>query len=257
MGILKNKIAIITGGSQGIGEAISKRFYNEGAKVIIIDIDERAYLNNFSNKYKEIKFFKVDLKSTSELLKIKNFIADNYKNINILVNNAAVLDARKIDDFDIFHFNNILNNNLSTTLNTVQTFLELLKSDSCYNKILNISSIMGFMGSKESVPYSTAKSGIINLTKCLAAELGIHNICANSISPGFIDTRMALLPDGSGHEYDTTMFQDVYLKHSRIPLNRTGFASDIEGPSVFLCGSDSDYITGHNLVVDGGISTVL
>ena len=115
---------------------------------------------------------------------------------------------------------------------------------------------MGFMGSRDSIPYSTAKAGIINLTKCLAAELGIFNICVNSISPGFINTRMALLPDGSGHEYDTEMFKDVYLKHMRIPLNRTGIADDLAGPALFMCSKDSDYISGQNLVVDGGISSI-
>ena len=106
---------------------------------------------------------------------------------------------------------------------------------------------MGLRGSKDSIPYSTAKGGVINLTRCLAADLAKFNINVNAICPGFINTRMALLPDGSGHEYETEMFKDVYIKHERIPLIRTGKSEDISGPAFFLCSKDSDYITGQML----------
>ena len=115
---------------------------------------------------------------------------------------------------------------------------------------------MGMRGSKDSIPYSTAKGGVINLTRCLAVDLAKFNINVNAICPGFIDTRMAILPDGSGHEYETEMFKDVYLKHERIPLIRTGKSEDISGPAFFLCSKDSDYITGQMLLVDGGISAI-
>ena len=115
---------------------------------------------------------------------------------------------------------------------------------------------MGLRGSKDSIPYSTAKGGVINLTRCLAVDLAKYNINVNAICPGFINTRMALLPDGSGHEYETDMFKDVYLKHERIPLIRTGKSEDISGPAFFLCSKDSDYITGQMLLVDGGISAI-
>ena len=135
-------------------------------------------------------------------------------------------------------------------------FMNILKSTEEKNKILNISSIMGIRGSKDSISYSTAKGGVVNLTRCLAVDLAKYNINVNAICPGFIDTRMALLPDGSGHEYETQMFKDVYLKHGRIPLLRTGIPEDISGPAFFLCSKDSDYITGQMLLVDGGISTI-
>ena len=255
MYILKDKIAVITGGAQGIGAAISKRFSAEGAKTIILDIDCNAFDKNFNNK-KEFDFHTVDLTSESNLFDIKEDIKKKYKEINILVNNAAILDATKLEDLNVTHFNFILNNNLNSLLNSTMTFLELFKVNSYNNKILNISSIMGMRGSKDSIPYSTAKAAIINFTQCLAVELGGKRICVNSISPGFINTRMALLTDGSGHEYETDFFKDTYLKHQRIPLVRTGLAEDISGPACFLCSNDSDYITGQNLSVDGGLSSI-
>ena len=154
------------------------------------------------------------------------------------------------------HFNHVINNNMNTVLSVSLKFIDILKSKKEKNKILNISSIMGLRGSKDSIPYSTAKGGVINLTRCLAVDLAQFNINVNSICPGFINTRMALLPDGSGHEYETQMFKDVYMKHERIPLIRTGTSEDISGPAFFLCSKDSDYITGQMLLVDGGISAI-
>ena len=166
------------------------------------------------------------------------------------------LDATPLNKLTMSHFNHVINNNMNTVLSVTLKFIDILKSKKKKNKILNISSIMGLRGSKDSIPYSTAKGGVINLTRCLAVDLAKFNINVNAICPGFINTRMALLPDGSGHEYETEMFKDVYLKHERIPLIRTGKSEDISGPAFFLCSKDSDYITGQMLMVDGGISAI-
>jgi NAD(P)-dependent dehydrogenase (short-subunit alcohol dehydrogenase family) len=113
---------------------------------------------------------------------------------------------------------------------------------------------MGQRGQPDSVPYSTAKGAIANFTRAVAADLGRHGITVNAIAPGFIDTRMAHLPDGSGHEHDTDWFQDIYLKYGRILLGRAGTPEDIAGPVSFLCSDDARYITGQILLVDGGVS---
>ena len=114
MYILKDKIAVITGGAQGIGAAISKRFSAEGAKTIILDIDCNAFDKNFNNQ-KEFDFHTVDLTSESNLFDIKENIKKKYKEINILVNNAAILDATKLENLSVTHFNFILNNNLNSS----------------------------------------------------------------------------------------------------------------------------------------------
>ena len=92
----------------------------------------------------------------------------------------------------------------------------------------------------------------MNLTRCLAVDFGPFGIRANAVAPGFIDTRLALLPDGAGHEHRTQWFQDIYIKHGRLPLRRAGTPEDVAGPIVFLAGDDSRYVTGQILVVDGG-----
>ena len=253
---LLGKVALVTGGAQGIGSFIVKRFLEEGASVIIADIDQDEFKRNFKKDTDNLLFIKADLTHSDGIDKIYKQVYSKFKKLNILVNNAAILDATPLKKLTMSHFNHVINNNMNTVLSVTLKFIDILKSKKEKNKILNISSIMGLRGSKDSIPYSTAKGGVINLTRCLAVDLAKYNINVNAICPGFINTRMALLPDGSGHEYETDMFKDVYLKHERIPLIRTGKSEDISGPAFFLCSKDSDYITGQILMVDGGISAI-
>ncbi len=253
---LFGKVALVTGGAQGIGSFIVKRFLEEGASVIIADIDQDEFKRNFKKDTDNLLFIKADLTHSDGIDKIYKQVYSKFKKLNILVNNAAILDATPLKKLTMSHFNHVINNNMNTVLSVTLKFIDILKSKKEKNKILNISSIMGLRGSKDSIPYSTAKGGVINLTRCLAVDLAKYNINVNAICPGFINTRMALLPDGSGHEYETDMFKDVYLKHERIPLIRTGKSEDISGPAFFLCSKDSDYITGQMLMVDGGISAI-
>ncbi|MBT6962860.1 MAG: SDR family oxidoreductase [Lentimicrobiaceae bacterium] len=254
--ILLNKIVLITGGAQGIGSFIAKRFLEEGASVVIADIDEGKFNSNFKNVAGDLLFIQADLTLPEDIDKVYTSIYSNFRKLNILINNAAILDATSYNNLTMSHFNYVINNNMNSVLSVTLKFINILKSKADNNKILNISSIMGVRGSKDSIPYSTAKGGVVNLTRCLAVDLGKFNINVNTICPGFINTRMALLPDGTGHEYETESFKDVYLKHERIPLIRTGEPEDITGPALFLCSKDSDYVTGQMLLVDGGISSV-
>ena len=251
---LLDKVALVTGGAQGIGSSIANRFLEEGASVIIADMDEIEYEKNFKKNTKNLLFIKSNLTLSEDIENVYKIILKKFKKLNILVNNAAILDATPLNKLTMSRFNHVINNNLNSVLSVSLKFINLLKSKEETNKILNISSIMGVRGSKDSIPYSTAKGGVVNLTRCLAVDLAKFNINVNAICPGFINTRMALLPDGTGHEYETEMFKDVYLKHGRIPLIRTGESNDISGPALFLCSKDSDYITGQMLLVDGGIS---
>jgi NAD(P)-dependent dehydrogenase (short-subunit alcohol dehydrogenase family) len=113
---------------------------------------------------------------------------------------------------------------------------------------------MGLRGARDSIPYSTAKGAIVNFTRALACDVAPDGIIVNALAPGFIDTRMALLPDGSGHEHDTDWFKDIYLKYGRIPLGRAGKPEDIAGPAFFLVSDDARYVTGQIILVDGGVS---
>jgi NAD(P)-dependent dehydrogenase (short-subunit alcohol dehydrogenase family) len=120
-------------------------------------------------------------------------------------------------------------------------------------RVLNIASIKGVFGAEESVPYATAKGGLVTMTRCLACDLAPKNITVNALAPGFIDTRMAVTRAGE-HEHRTEPFRTVYIKHGKIPLRRAGHPEDVAGPAFFLCSDDARYVTGQVLLVDGGVS---
>jgi NAD(P)-dependent dehydrogenase (short-subunit alcohol dehydrogenase family) len=120
-------------------------------------------------------------------------------------------------------------------------------------RIVNIASILGVRGWPNSVPYSTAKGAIVNFTRALAADLAPDGVTVNALCPGFVNTPMSILPDGS-HEYHADWFNDIYVKYGRIPLRRWAEPEDIAGPAYFLCSDDARYVTGQILLVDGGVS---
>ncbi len=250
---LKNRTALVTGGARGIGAAIAQRLSDEGAAVIIADIDEsvaKSFAASLENGFAQ----SVDIASAGSVAKLAAVIGDKYGHLDILVNNAAMLDATPFNDLSMERYRKVLDVNLNGALEVVFATVPLMRKATHGGRILNIASIMGMRGSRDSLAYSTAKGGIVNMTRCLACDLAPDGITANAICPGFINTRMAELPDGSGHEHDTDWFKDIYLKYRRIPLARAGLPGDIAGPAYFLCSDDSAYVTGQILLVDGGVS---
>ena len=229
---LDGKVALVTGGARGIGLAIARRFVAEGAKVVIGDIDGA-----------EASAAAASLGSPSEVLAHR---------LDILVNNAAIQDMTTWEELTYARFQEVLRVNLDGALLCAMAAVPALERAGG-GRILNIASIMGLVGSKESIPYSTAKGGLVNLTRCLACDLAAKNITVNAIAPGFIDTRMAVTREGV-HEHQTEYFKTVYLKYGKIPLGRAGTPDDIAGPAVFLCCDDARYVTGQVLAVDGGVT---
>jgi len=173
--------------------------------------------------------------------------------LDVLVNNAALGDECAFEDITEGHWQRILSVNLDGAMLCTREALPVLKKSPAAS-IVNIASIQGFMGQPNAAPYATAKGGLVNLTRCMAVDFGPWGIRANAVAPGFIDTRMALLADGSGHEHRTDWFREVFIKHGRLPLRRAGLAADIAGPVAFLAGDDSAYVTGQVLAVDGGVT---
>jgi NAD(P)-dependent dehydrogenase (short-subunit alcohol dehydrogenase family) len=252
-GSLAGRAALVTGAAHGIGRAIARRLAAEGAAVCIADLDAEE-ADRVAGELAGAWAAPVDIADSGSVQTLAAALGDRQGRLDILVNNAAVADFSPIDSLTMEHHRRILDIDLNAPLQVILATLPLMRRSGRGGRILNIASIMGVRGSPDSIPYSTAKGGVVNMTRSLACDLARDGITVNAICPGFINTRMALLPDGSGHEHDTDWFKDIYMKYGRIPLRRPGQPEDIAGPAYFFCSDDSAYVTGQFLLVDGGLS---
>ena len=227
----KNKmVALVTGSNKGIGKAIADRFENEGIIVIRNGTSESNYTN----------YIKADVSKKSEVVRIKKYINKNYNKLDILVNNAAFTKFIPYHDLDALTddiINRIFNVNVKGSIFCTQIFKEILmKSPS--GLIINIASIAGITGKGSNIAYCASKAALINLTKSLAICLAPVRV--NSISPGLIETGFVKFPEG---HIPTTI--------EKTPLKRIGKPEDIADVAWSLL--QSNFITGENVLVDGGL----
>jgi NAD(P)-dependent dehydrogenase (short-subunit alcohol dehydrogenase family) len=201
-------------------------------------------------------YAQVDITDSRSVAALAGRIDERNGRLDILVNNAAILDMTPYKDLTIESFMRVHDVNLNGMVRVTLAMVPLMRKCATGARILNIASVNGIRGSRDSLSYSTAKGGVINLTRCLASELAPDGINVNAIAPGFIRTRMSVLPDGSV-EQETDWFNYIYVKHRRIPLAKGGVPDDLAGPALFFCSEDSRYVTGQILPVDGGMMSTL
>ncbi len=242
MKLLENKIALITGGSSGIGLAIAKKFAEQGAKVIIFGQNAEKGQKAITEIGHHATFHSVDVSNTNVVEQtIKEILAKEGK-IDILVNNAGITRDELMMKIKEEDWDQVMDTNAKSCFNTARALARpFLKARQ--GKIINVSSVIGLIGNPGQVNYAASKGAIIAMTKALALEFASRSIQVNCIAPGFVDTQMTGVLTESQKE-------SILAK---IPLGRMGLPEEIANAALFLASSLSDYITGQVLTVDGGM----
>lgn len=245
MALLKDKTAVITGASRGIGAEIARKFASEGAK-LLISATNGSLLSEVKDEIEktgvDIEFKTVDVADSSSFSELIKFALETFGTVDILVNNAGInrdklIMAMKDEDWDA-----VLDVNLKGTFNGIKAVTRpMLKAKG--GNIINLTSVVGISGNAGQANYSASKAGVIGLTKSAARELASRNIRVNAIAPGFIETEMTenLSDDAKGK----------FLQN--IPLGKSGTCADVANLALFLASEESNYITGQVINVDGGL----
>jgi 3-oxoacyl-[acyl-carrier protein] reductase len=248
MKMLENKVAVVTGGSRGIGEAIVLKLAENGANVAFtyLSSDEKAKtleekLQSFGIKAKAYKSNAADF---SECEKMVNDVVKEFGTIDILVNNAGISKDNLLLRMAPEQWDEVMATNLKSVFNmTKQAIRPMMKARK--GSIINMSSIVGMRGNAGQSSYAASKAGIIGFTKSIAAELGSRNIRCNAIAPGFVETDMThYLKEGEAAK--------SFLE--KIPLGRFGSAEEIANVTLFLASEMSSYITGQVISTCGGLN---
>jgi len=246
MKLLEGKVAIITGGTRGIGKGVALKFAQEGADVIFTYVSSEETANAVEKEIEafgvKAKGYKSNAANMEDAVALIDKVVEEFGQIDILVNNAGITKDGLLMRMSEENFDDVIKINLNSVFNMTKAALRtFLKQRS--GSIINMSSIVGVRGNAGQANYSASKAGIIGFTKSIAAELGSRNIRCNAIAPGFIATEM------------TGKLDPEVVKgwSESIPLKRPGTPEDIANATVFLASDMSTYISGQVLSVCGGM----
>ncbi len=240
----KGKVALITGSTRGIGKAIAVAFAERGATVVVTGRDRgtaEIVANNIKNEY-EVDAYGFALDLSGDIESSWEEIKETVGTIDILVNNAGITKDNLLIRMKDDDWQQVIDVNLTGTYKITKLVVkDMIKKR--YGRIINISSIIGFIGNVGQVNYATTKAGLIGFTKSLAKELASRNITVNAVAPGFIETDMT--------EQLPAEVKENYLK--QIPLGKFGKPQDVANAVLFLASDMASYITGETLHVNGGM----
>ncbi len=246
MGLLDNKVVLITGASRGIGKAIAEECVKQGAKVAFtyLSSEEKALVleAELSANGGVAKGFKSDASNFHQAQTLVDQVVEAFGTVDVLVNNAGITRDTLLLRMTEEQWDEVINTNLKSAFNLTKAVQKpMLKARS--GSIINMSSVVGVKGNAGQSNYAASKAGLIGFTKSIAAELGSRNIRCNAIAPGFIETEMTEVLDQ----------QVVESWRNSIPLKRGGQPIDVANATVFLASEMSAYITGQTLHVCGGM----
>ena len=246
MGLLANKIVLITGASRGIGKAIAEECVRQGATVAFTYLSSeekaRALEAELTANGGKAKGFRSDASNFDQAQQLVDDVVAEFGTVDVLVNNAGITRDTLLMRMTEEQWDEVINTNLKSAFNLTKAVQKpMLKARS--GSIINMSSVVGVKGNAGQANYAASKAGLIGFTKSIAAELGSRNIRCNAIAPGFIETEMT----------DALNPEVVQGWRNGIPLKRGGQPIDVANATVFLASDMSAYITGQTLHVCGGM----
>ncbi len=243
---LEGKIAIVTGGSQGIGKAIVKQFLDEGAQVAIWDIDvtkAKATQAEYDPSGERIRIYEVNVADFQQVEQQMAATHNDFGRIDILVNNAGITRDSSLKKMSLEQWDQVIGVNLNGVFYCVKAAFPYMAAQG-YGRIVNASSVVGIQGNFGQTNYVATKAGVIGMTKVWAREFGRKGITVNAVAPGFINTEMmSTIPDN--------VLDGIKGKS---PLNRLGEVDEVASVYTFLASDAAAFVTGTTISVDGGVS---
>ncbi len=240
---MSSKVAVVTGGTRGIGKAIVERLLKDGFVVVFTGRSEESVAKAMEGSPNGAKGCACDVADVTAVRALFEQVLKDYGRIDVLVNNAGITRDGLVFRMKPEQWDEVLNTNLKGAFLCAQSAARPMIKNPEGGRIINISSVIGLMGNAGQANYAASKAGLIGLTKSLAKEFASRNILVNAIAPGFIETDM------------TAVISEELKKkiHADIPLGRMGTPEQVASVCSFLAGPDSSYITGQVLTVDGGM----
>lgn len=252
-GFLEGKVALITGAASGIGRATALTLARDGAALVVADIDASGgaeTVATIADAGSRAHFVLADVTRDAE--RMVEAVVQEFGRLDILVNNAGIFYTADLLDIAFDEWKRAVDVMYFGTFRCSQAAARQMVRQGEGGRIVNISSVNAFLGMPQSSHYNSAKGAIDQLTRCLAVELAPHGILVNGVAPGFVETPMAIV--NGVNEHETPEFQEFYVRRRRIPLARPALPAEIAEAVAFLVSPHCTYITGHTLVVDGGLS---
>jgi NAD(P)-dependent dehydrogenase (short-subunit alcohol dehydrogenase family) len=244
--LLKDKIAIVTGATKGLGRGMAQGLAGAGANVVIVSRNQQecdAVARELQEQGMMSLAYAADLRNLDSIKELVGAVVNHFGRIDILINNAGVAVTKSPEEVTEEEWSFVMDLNLKGAFFTAQQVgLQMIKQQ--YGKIINIGSIFSFVGDGNVVSYCVSKGGIIQMTKSLALAWARHSINVNVIAPGYIKTEL------NKETINTEKVFNHLIKNT--PLRRLGEVKDIVGAAVFLASAASDYMTGQSIVIDGG-----
>lgn len=248
---LKDKVTLISGAARGIGYACAQRFLSDGAKVIVADIDEKggqASAARLAQDGHDAIYIPCDVGNPADVDRLVGETVERHGSIDVLINNAAILDSAEFLNLDVEQFDAVLRTNLRGSFLLGQAvakqMVKQVEKGLPPGTIINMSSVNAVFALPDHLAYSVAKGGISQLTKAMALSLAPYGIRANAIGPGSIMTEML-----QEVAHDETVMNRIL---SRTPVGRVGDPSEVASIAAFLASDDASYITGTTIYADGG-----